>query len=74
MEQFVSIQIWYFLLKLRKIDFFFQYNCGKVCLSLLGTWHGDNQTSKWNPNSSTVHQVLLSIQALILIEQPYVNK
>eukprot|EP01114_Cavostelium_apophysatum_P010870 TRINITY_DN2500_c0_g2_i1.p1 TRINITY_DN2500_c0_g2~~TRINITY_DN2500_c0_g2_i1.p1 ORF type:complete len:1245 (-),score=372.21 TRINITY_DN2500_c0_g2_i1:122-3856(-) len=49
------------------------YNCGKVCLSLLGTWHGDAST-KWNPTSSTLHQVLVSIQALILVEQPYFNE
>jgi len=49
------------------------YNCGKVCLSLLGTWHGD-QNSKWNAVSSTIHQVLVSIQALILVDQPYFNE
>lgn len=32
------------------------YNCGKVCLSLLGTW-GDN----WKPNESTLWQILISI-------------
>lgn len=50
------------------------YNCGKVCLSLLGTWHGDNQTTKWNPSTSSVYQVLVSIQAMILVEQPYFNE
>lgn len=50
------------------------YNCGKVCLSLLGTWHGDNQTSKWNPSTSSIYQVLVSIQALILVEHPYFNE
>jgi len=49
------------------------YNCGKVCLSLLGTWHGD-AASKWNSSSSTLHQVLVSIQALILVEHPYYNE
>lgn len=49
------------------------YNCGKVCLSLLGTWSG--QTSeKWNPNTSTILQVLISIQSLILIDKPYFNE
>lgn len=49
------------------------YNDGKVCLSLLGTWHGDKD-SKWNPAKSNLHQVLVSIQALILVEQPYFNE
>lgn len=29
------------------------YNCGKVCLSLLGTWAGPG----WQPNKSTILQV-----------------
>eukprot|EP01125_Pyxidicula_operculata_P001041 TRINITY_DN1092_c0_g1_i5.p1 TRINITY_DN1092_c0_g1~~TRINITY_DN1092_c0_g1_i5.p1 ORF type:complete len:1002 (+),score=201.44 TRINITY_DN1092_c0_g1_i5:636-3641(+) len=49
------------------------YTDGKVCLSLLGTWHGD-QNSKWNPLKSNLHQVLLSIQGLIMVEQPYYNE
>lgn len=49
------------------------YNDGKVCLSLLGTWHGDKD-SKWNSSKSNLHQVLVSIQALILVEQPYFNE
>lgn len=34
------------------------YNNGKVCLSLLGTWSGQ----AWEPNRSTILQVLVSIQ------------
>ena len=49
------------------------YNCGKVCLSLLGTWSG-NESEKWNPQTSTFLQVLVSIQSLILIDQPYFNE
>jgi ubiquitin-protein ligase len=49
------------------------YNCGKVCLSLLGTWSGQ-ENEKWNPKTSTFLQVLVSIQSLILIEQPYFNE
>jgi ubiquitin-protein ligase len=49
------------------------YNCGKVCLSLLGTWQGDVNES-WNPNTSTFLQVLISIQSLILVEDPYFNE
>ena len=44
------------------------YANGKVCLSLLGTWSGP----KWRPNISTLNQVLISIQGLILgAEHPY---
>lgn len=30
------------------------YNCGKVCLSLLGTWRGVNSVENWNPNLSNI--------------------
>jgi len=46
------------------------YNCGKVCLSLLGTWEGGTN-EKWNEKTSTLLQVLVSIQSLILVEEPY---
>eukprot|EP01122_Echinamoeba_exundans_P017354 TRINITY_DN911_c4_g1_i1.p1 TRINITY_DN911_c4_g1~~TRINITY_DN911_c4_g1_i1.p1 ORF type:complete len:3990 (-),score=695.43 TRINITY_DN911_c4_g1_i1:1688-12457(-) len=49
------------------------YNCGKVCLSLLGTWRG-GATEKWNETTSTLLQVFVSIQSLILVEQPYFNE
>ncbi|XP_047057447.1 putative ubiquitin-conjugating enzyme E2 38 [Lolium rigidum] len=49
------------------------YNCGKVCLSLLGTWSGKG-CETWNPAQSTMLQVLVSIQALILNEKPYFNE
>ena len=49
------------------------YNDGKVCLSLLGTWSGDKGES-WNANTSTLLQVLISIQAQILIETPVFNE
>lgn len=49
------------------------YNNGKVCLSLLGTWHGKN-CENWNPDKSTMLQVLVSIQALILNEKPFFNE
>ena len=45
------------------------YSCGKVCLSLLGTWQGES----WTENS-TMLQLLVSIQSLILIEEPYYNE
>ena len=46
------------------------YNNGKVCLSLLGTWSGE----PWQPGSSTILQVLLSIQAMIFCEEPWCNE
>jgi ubiquitin-protein ligase len=46
------------------------YNCGKVCLSLLGTWSGPG----WDPANSTLLQVLVSIQSLILVPDPYFNE
>ncbi len=46
------------------------YNCGKVCLSLLGTWAGPS----WEPNKSTILQIVVSIQALILVKNPYYNE
>nr|XP_011466900.1 PREDICTED: putative ubiquitin-conjugating enzyme E2 38 isoform X2 [Fragaria vesca subsp. vesca] len=49
------------------------YECGKVCLSLLGTWSG-KQRENWIPGESTMLQVLVSIQALILNADPYFNE
>ncbi|XP_009605286.1 probable ubiquitin-conjugating enzyme E2 24 [Nicotiana tomentosiformis] len=49
------------------------YESGKVCLSLLNTWTGSGN-ELWNPKSSTILQVLLSLQALVLNEKPYFNE
>ncbi|DBB18625.1 TPA: Baculoviral IAP repeat-containing protein 6 [Trebouxia sp. C0006] len=46
------------------------YECGKVCLSLLGTWSGPS----WDPTHSTLLQVLISIQSMILVDDPYFNE
>jgi len=46
------------------------YNCGKVCLSLLGTW-GSNQ---WDPKISTLLQLFVSVQSQILVDEPYFNE
>lgn len=47
------------------------YASGKVCLSLLGTWHASgDETSRWNAASSTLLQVLVSITGLIMIDEP----
>ena len=48
------------------------YNCGKVCLSLLGTWSGQS-AENWS-TQSTFLQVLVSIQSLILVPEPYYNE
>lgn len=49
------------------------YESGKVCLSLLKTWTGTG-TEVWNPENSTILQVLLSLQALVLNDKPYFNE
>ncbi|CAN4075536.1 unnamed protein product [Withania somnifera] len=49
------------------------YECGKVCLSLLNTWGGRGK-EKWIPGESTMLQVLVSIQGLILNAKPYFNE
>ncbi|EGR33396.1 ubiquitin-like modifier activating enzyme 6, putative, partial [Ichthyophthirius multifiliis] len=49
------------------------YSCGKVCLSLLGTWRG-NASENWDPKISTLLQVLLSLQAIIMTEDVYFNE
>lgn len=45
------------------------YSNGKVCLSLLNTWTGPS----WTP-ASTILQVLVSIQSLILVPNPFFNE
>jgi ubiquitin-protein ligase len=45
-------------------------NRQKVCLSLLGTWQGPG----WIAGQSTLLQVLISIQSLILCAEPYLNE
>jgi ubiquitin-protein ligase len=49
------------------------YDNGKVCLSLLGTWSGEKGES-WIPEISTFFQVIISIQSLILVDEPYFNE
>lgn len=47
------------------------YETGKVCLSLLGTWEGKG-VETWNPATSNLLQVVVSIQGLILgTAEPY---
>ncbi len=49
------------------------YNNGKVCLSLLGTWPGQEGES-WIDGQSSFLQVLVSIQSLIFIPEPMFNE
>eukprot|EP00887_Chlorella_sp_A99_P005986 scaffold27.g5986.t1 len=49
------------------------YAEGKVCLSLLGTWQG-SRGETWNAEYSTILQVLVSIQSLILVDEPWYNE
>ncbi|KAK2382954.1 putative ubiquitin-conjugating enzyme E2 [Trifolium repens] len=49
------------------------YESGRICLSLLNTWTGAD-SEVWNPGTSTILQVLLSLQALVLNEKPYFNE
>ncbi|KAJ7530993.1 hypothetical protein O6H91_14G027500 [Diphasiastrum complanatum] len=46
------------------------YESGVVCLSLLGTWNGPG----WVAGKSTLLQVLVSIQSLIFVKDPYYNE
>nr|CAB3480899.1 unnamed protein product [Digitaria exilis]CAB3482900.1 unnamed protein product [Digitaria exilis] len=49
------------------------YESGTVCLSLLDTFGGKG-TELWSPETSTVLQVLVSIQGLVLTSLPYYNE
>ena len=49
------------------------YEDGKICLSLLGTWSGKG-TEVWSKDTSSLLQVFVSLQALILNKTPYFNE
>ncbi len=49
------------------------YHDGKVCLSILNTWHGRPE-ERWNAQTSSFLQVIVSIQSLILVFEPYFNE
>lgn len=49
------------------------YNNGKVCLSLIGTWPGRPE-EVWDPDTSNLLAVALSVQALIFTSEPYFNE
>ena len=50
------------------------YEDGNICLSILGTWHQKEAGEGWNKGSSNLMQVLVSLQGLVLVEQPYYSK
>jgi len=47
------------------------YDNGTVCLSLLATWPAGHACETWRAGHSSVLQLLVSIQGLILVRQPY---
>eukprot|EP00656_Telonema_subtile_P045809 TRINITY_DN5206_c0_g1_i1.p1 TRINITY_DN5206_c0_g1~~TRINITY_DN5206_c0_g1_i1.p1 ORF type:complete len:306 (+),score=107.27 TRINITY_DN5206_c0_g1_i1:88-1005(+) len=49
------------------------YQCGKVCLSLLGTWRG-SAGENWNADTSSLSQLFISIAAIVMTDDPYYNE
>lgn len=49
------------------------YEDGKVCLSLLGTWHASSESETWSDRSSLL-QLFVSLQALVLVKDPFYNE
>jgi ubiquitin-conjugating enzyme E2 O len=49
------------------------YESGHVCLSLLNTFGGKG-TEVWSPAISSILHVVVSLQALVLNDQPYYNE
>ncbi|UZJ51118.1 hypothetical protein CBS101457_000438 [Exobasidium rhododendri] len=47
------------------------YEEGRICLSLLNTWQGQEEVETWNPEKSTLLQILVSVKALVLVVEPY---
>jgi ubiquitin-protein ligase len=48
---------------------------GKVCISLLGSTNATDESQRWNPDLSSLAQVLISIQSQILgVGDPYFNE
>jgi ubiquitin-protein ligase len=46
------------------------YQDGKICLSLLGTWEGPG----WDPETSSLLQLLVSLQGLVFVDHPLENE
>ena len=49
------------------------YESGTVCLSLLNTFDGEG-TEVWSPTISSILQVVVSLQSLVLNDKPYYNE
>ncbi|EXJ57563.1 hypothetical protein A1O7_07911 [Cladophialophora yegresii CBS 114405] len=49
------------------------YEEGKICLSLLGTWSGKNESEKWS-DKATILQLLVSLQGLVFVKRPFYNE
>lgn len=49
------------------------YEDGKICLSLLNTWPGDDKNQSWSMNS-TLLQVLVSLLGLVFVKEPYYSQ
>eukprot|EP01063_Lacrimia_lanifica_P024301 TRINITY_DN3222_c5_g1_i1.p1 TRINITY_DN3222_c5_g1~~TRINITY_DN3222_c5_g1_i1.p1 ORF type:complete len:1586 (+),score=509.76 TRINITY_DN3222_c5_g1_i1:58-4815(+) len=49
------------------------YANGYICLSLLGTWDSHQTCEEWS-DKSTLLQVFVSIQGLVLTKEPYYNE
>ncbi|KIV79950.1 hypothetical protein PV11_07489 [Exophiala sideris] len=49
------------------------YEEGKICLSLLGTWSGKDESEKWS-DKATILQLLVSLQGLVFVKRPFYNE
>ena len=50
------------------------YEEGTVCLSVLGTWPEGEKHEAWNPERSSIFQVLVSLLGLVLVAEPYYSE
>lgn len=50
------------------------YEEGKICLSLLGTWPGDEKNEGWSANRSSMLQIIVSLMGLVLVKEPYYSE
>lgn len=50
------------------------YEDGKVCLSLLGTWHSEKDDETWVTGKSSILQIIVSLLGLVLVKEPYYSK
>ncbi|KAI5821494.1 hypothetical protein BZA77DRAFT_289264 [Pyronema omphalodes] len=50
------------------------YQDGKICLSLLGTWHAQKRAEGWSAGGSSILQLLVSLMGLVLVREPWYNE